>query len=81
MHDAENTGLYAAWEKEYGSTFVYHGFLGGPRLLTTDPKALAHILGNAYHYPKPGFVRDSLATIAAGHDGQFFDCIIHSKIY
>ncbi|KAJ7081387.1 cytochrome P450 [Mycena belliarum] len=69
MHDQENTDLVAAWEAAYGSTFVYRGFVGGCRLMTTDPAAVAHILGNAYDYPKPDFVRDSLATMAAGHDG------------
>ncbi|KAK7048105.1 cytochrome P450 [Favolaschia claudopus] len=69
MHDQENNNLVAEWEAAYGSTFVYRGFVGGCRLMTTDPVAVAHILGNAYDYPKPDFVRDSLATMAAGHDG------------
>jgi len=69
MHDQENNNLVAEWEAAYGSTFVYRGFIGGCRLMTTDPVAVAHILGNAYEYPKPDFVRDSLATMAAGHDG------------
>jgi len=37
--------------------------------MTTDPVAVAHILGNAYQYPKPDFVRDSLASMAAGREG------------
>ncbi|KAF9013366.1 cytochrome P450 [Cyathus striatus] len=69
MHDQENTNLMGEWETHYGSTFVYRGFLGGCRLMTTDPAALAHILGNAYDYPKPDFVRSSLATMAVGNDG------------
>lgn len=69
MHDQENNNLVADWESQYGSTFVYRGFIGGCRLMTTDPVAVAHILGNAYDYPKPDFVRDSLASMAAGHDG------------
>ncbi|KAJ7505563.1 cytochrome P450 [Mycena galericulata] len=69
MHDQENNNLVAEWESAYGSTFVYRGFIGGCRLMTTDPVAVAHILGNAYDYPKPDFVRDSLATMVAGHDG------------
>ncbi|KAJ7246417.1 cytochrome P450 [Mycena rebaudengoi] len=69
MHDQENNDLVAEWEAAYGSTFVYRGFVGGCRLMTTDPVAVAHILGNAYDYPKPDFVRDSLATMVAGHDG------------
>ncbi|KAJ3480363.1 hypothetical protein NLJ89_g12284 [Agrocybe chaxingu] len=69
MHDQENTNLIARWEAQYGPTFVYRGFVGACRLMTTDPVAIAHILGNAYDYPKPDFVRDSLAAMAAGHEG------------
>jgi hypothetical protein len=69
MHEGENAGLIQRWEDEYGSALVYRGFVGGRRLLTTDPKAIAHILGNAYDYPKPDFIRDSLATMAAGNEG------------
>lgn len=66
----ENNNLVASWEADYGSSFVYHGFIGGCRLMITDLRAVAHVLSNAYDYPKPDFVRDSLATMAAGHDGE-----------
>ncbi|KAF9485887.1 cytochrome P450 [Pholiota conissans] len=69
MHDQENNALLARWGARYGPAYVYRGFLGGCRLLTTDPVAVAHILGNAYDYPKPDFVRESLASMAAGHEG------------
>ena len=69
MHDQENTNLIANWVSQYGPTFVYRGFLGGRRLITTDPVAIAHILSNAYQYPKPDFIRDALASMAVGHDG------------
>ena len=69
MHDQENTNLIARWVSQYGPTFVYRGFLGGRRLITTDPIAIAHILGNPYHYPKPEFIKDTLANMAAGHHG------------
>lgn len=69
MHDQENTNLIAQWVSQYGPTFVYRGFLGGRRLITTDPVAIAHILANPYQYPKPDFIRDALASMALGHDG------------
>jgi cytochrome P450 len=69
LHDQETTNIFAHWDLLYGSTFIYNGFFGMPRLFTTDPKAISYILQHAYHYPKPDFVRDSLATMAAGHDG------------
>lgn len=69
LHDQENTNLVARWEATYGPTFVYHGFIGGCRLMTTDPLAVSHILSRGYDYPKPNFVRDALASMAAGYDG------------
>lgn len=69
MHDQENNNLVARWEAAYGSTFVYHGFVGGRRLMTTDPLAVSHILGRGYEYPKPDFIRDALASMVAGHEG------------
>jgi hypothetical protein len=69
MHDQENNDLVENWEAQYGPTFVYKGFIGGCRLMTTDLVAVAHIFGHAYDYPKPDFIRDSLAQMAAGHGG------------
>lgn len=69
IHDQENTNIIAHWVSQYGPTFVYRGFLGGRRLITTDPVAVAHILSNANQYPKPDFIRDALAAMAAGQDG------------
>ncbi|KZT09092.1 cytochrome P450 [Laetiporus sulphureus 93-53] len=69
MHDQENNDLIARWEEQYGSTFVYRGFMGGRRLMTTDPLAVGHIMGRGYDYPKPDFVRDNLASMAVGKEG------------
>ncbi|KIY71740.1 cytochrome P450 [Cylindrobasidium torrendii FP15055 ss-10] len=69
MHNQENTGLFEQWRLQHGSSFAYSGFLGGPRLMTFDPVAVAHILGNAYDYPKPSFIRDGLAAMGAGDQG------------
>ena len=69
MHDQENNNLVARWTASYGHTFVYRGFVGGYRLMTTDPLAVSYILGHAYDFPKPDFIRDALAEMAAGHDG------------
>ncbi len=69
MHDQENNGLVARWTAEHGSTFVYRGFIGGCRLMTTDPRAVNYIMSRGYDYPKPDFVRDSLASMVAGYEG------------
>lgn len=81
MHDMENTNLVATWEKEHGPAFIYHGLFGGCRLMITDPRAVAHVLGNAYEYPKPDFVRDSLASMAAGHDGESESLYVQLKAH
>ncbi|VDB85604.1 unnamed protein product [Peniophora sp. CBMAI 1063] len=67
--DQENNDVMTSWTRIYGSTFTYRGFIGGRRLLTTDPLALNHILGHAYEYPKPEFVRASLSAMVAGEGG------------
>ncbi|THH28022.1 hypothetical protein EUX98_g6156, partial [Antrodiella citrinella] len=69
MHDQENNDLVQRWAAAYGSTFVYRGFLNGCRLMTTDPVAASYILGRAYDYPKPDFLRDGLADMVGGHEG------------
>lgn len=69
MHDMANSDLLSQWEAQYGPNYTYRGFLNGSRLMTTDPVALSHILGHAYDYPKPDFVRDSLAAMGAGNEG------------
>lgn len=69
MHDQENNDLVARWEAEYGSTFVYHGFIGGPRLMTTDPVAVNYIMSRGYDFPKPDFVNRKLARMAVGKEG------------
>ncbi|KAH9941609.1 cytochrome P450 [Epithele typhae] len=69
MHDQENNNLVARWTAAFGSTFVYRGFLGGRRLMTVDPLAVNHIMSRGYDYPKPDFVRDSLASMTGGYEG------------
>lgn len=69
MHDMANSDLLSQWEAKYGPNYAYKGFLSGSRLMTTDPVALSYILGHAYDYPKPDFVRDTLAAMGAGEEG------------
>jgi len=37
--------------------------------MTLDLHALSYVLSHAYDYPKPPFVKDSLADMAVGHEG------------
>lgn len=69
MHDMENTNLIHTWEEAYGSSWVYRGFFGGYRLITTDLRALGYVLAHAYDYPKPQFLKDQLATMGGGAEG------------
>lgn len=69
MHEQENTDLIHTWVTAYGNVFTYRGFVGGCRLMLCDTEAIKYVLGRAYEYPKPDFVRDSLASMAAGYEG------------
>lgn len=68
MHEEEGTNLINRWAAMYGSSFVYRGFIGGRRLMTTDPVAVTHILSHGYDYPKPDFIRDALANMVTGYE-------------
>ncbi|KAH9855328.1 cytochrome P450 [Lenzites betulinus] len=69
LHDQENTNLVARWARDYGTVFVYRGFMGGRRLMLVDPVAVNYVMSRGYDYPKPDFVRDSLASMASGYEG------------
>ncbi|OSD01474.1 cytochrome P450 [Trametes coccinea BRFM310] len=69
LHDQENNGLVARWASSFGRAFVYRGFMGGRRLMLVDPVAVNYVMSRGYDYPKPDFVRDSLASMAAGYEG------------
>ncbi|KAK0451235.1 cytochrome P450 [Desarmillaria tabescens] len=46
-------GLETAWQKAYGNTFRIGGCFAQDILMTSDPKAIQHILRNSgYRYPK-----------------------------
>ncbi|KAI0366817.1 cytochrome P450 [Pilatotrama ljubarskyi] len=69
LHHQENTGLVARWADTYGLAFVYRGFMGGRRLMLVDPVSVNYVMSRGYDYPKPDFVRDSLASMSAGYEG------------
>ncbi|KAJ7053952.1 cytochrome P450 [Mycena amicta] len=51
------------WTREYGRITRFNGFFGFGQLFTLDPKALNHILSNAYTYQKSEISRYILAKI------------------
>ncbi|KAG9094931.1 hypothetical protein FS749_011509 [Ceratobasidium sp. UAMH 11750] len=60
---AQNSVIHEAWIKEYGSTYVYRGFLSSYRLYTLDTRALTFVMTQTNSFPKPETVRQSLADI------------------
>ncbi|KAH9073373.1 cytochrome P450 [Lactarius deliciosus] len=69
ISDEENNDIFQRWAQLYGHTFIYRGFINCPRLITTDPLALAYILGHAYDFPRPDFLMEALAEAGAGREG------------
>ncbi|KAA1473992.1 cytochrome P450 [Dentipellis sp. KUC8613] len=44
---------FAAWIREYGPTFRFKSFGNMNKLITTDVKAIAHVLSHGMEFPKP----------------------------
>ncbi|KAK0455182.1 cytochrome P450 [Desarmillaria tabescens] len=57
-------GVYERWFQQYGPTLSYRGIFATRNLLTIDTKAIAHVLFNAYDYPKPSMTRKLLGEVA-----------------
>ncbi|KAJ7227375.1 cytochrome P450 [Mycena pura] len=57
------SGLIERWVQQYGPTFRIHQLLGTYKLLTTDTKAIHHILNNTHIYQKSETMRDHLSRI------------------
>ncbi|KAJ6566143.1 cytochrome P450 [Mycena capillaripes] len=51
------------WTIQYGRTVRINSFLGFSQLLTTDTKAVQHIISNSYVYQKPAMGRHFLGRV------------------
>ncbi|KAI0316032.1 cytochrome P450 [Amylostereum chailletii] len=51
------------WTEQYDPVLKFKVQLNEERLVTTDAKALAHILGHPVNYQKPDEMREALATV------------------
>ncbi|KAG8809652.1 hypothetical protein FRC17_003351, partial [Serendipita sp. 399] len=51
------------WKAEYGHVYVIHAVFGEWRCVTTDNKAVAHLLSNHMSYYKPDFARFQLSYL------------------
>ncbi|KAJ7105085.1 cytochrome P450 [Mycena crocata] len=57
------SGLIERWIQQYGNTIRIHRILGKCDLLTTDTKAIQHMLANTAIYQKSDAAREALARI------------------
>ncbi|KAJ7068560.1 cytochrome P450 [Mycena amicta] len=57
------SGLLERWVQEYGPTIRIHEVLGTCRLVTTDLKAIHHLLNNTTIYQKSVTTRETLSLI------------------
>ncbi|EJD37739.1 hypothetical protein AURDEDRAFT_116707, partial [Auricularia subglabra TFB-10046 SS5] len=53
MLGGENHEVLRGWERDYGDTFVLRGMLGGHQLVTTDARALSHVLTASHIFQRP----------------------------
>ncbi|KAG8965224.1 hypothetical protein FRC00_008720 [Tulasnella sp. 408] len=51
-------GRFDEWLGKFGSSITYTGFLWQRGLITSDPRAVAHMINHAYDFPKPWPVRE-----------------------
>lgn len=56
--------VHERWLQQCGPTLSYRGIFATRHLLTTDTKAISHVLFNAYDYPKPDVTRTLLGEVA-----------------
>ncbi|CAO1621705.1 unnamed protein product [Parajaminaea phylloscopi] len=63
MQKDDPGSIQMRWTEKMGGIVVYRGLLGTPRMLISDPGALAYVLNNAYSFPKPAGTRSALSTI------------------
>ncbi|KAF8809591.1 cytochrome P450 [Phlegmacium glaucopus] len=63
LSESSNNALEEDWLNQYGTTIRLKGMLGRTRILTTDLKAINHILFNSYDYQKPEFISYNLRQL------------------
>ncbi|PVG01516.1 cytochrome P450 [Serendipita vermifera] len=61
LMDGDAISNLKEWEANYGHVYTIRGVLGHWRCITTDPKAVSHILTNHFTYYKPDPVRFHLS--------------------
>ncbi|KAF8802404.1 cytochrome P450 [Phlegmacium glaucopus] len=60
---SNNSVLQEDWVNQYGTTIQFKGLLGRSRIMTTDLKAINHILFNSYDYQKPDTISYSFRQL------------------
>ncbi|KAF8802406.1 cytochrome P450 [Phlegmacium glaucopus] len=63
LSESNNSVLQEDWVNQYGTTIQFKGQLGRSRIMTTDLKAINHILFNNYDYQKPNIISYSVRQL------------------
>ncbi|KAI0058332.1 cytochrome P450 [Artomyces pyxidatus] len=59
----EGTRLQEQWTQQYGHTYKFHSFFGTQKVITTDLKALSHVLSHGNEFQKSNPVRFILGSL------------------
>ncbi|KDQ07870.1 hypothetical protein BOTBODRAFT_38429 [Botryobasidium botryosum FD-172 SS1] len=74
----EPTRVHEGWIKKYGHVTQNRTAFGGYRLMTTDTRAVSHILSHAYDFPKPDELRNRLGDMV-GRGLLFAEGDVHKR--
>ncbi|OSD00673.1 cytochrome P450 [Trametes coccinea BRFM310] len=62
-HNSEDTMVYDQWIEQYGPVLSYRGFFNMPRMMTTDTRAINHVLTHSAVYQKPEQAQRTLSRL------------------
>ncbi|CDO71507.1 hypothetical protein BN946_scf184910.g6 [Trametes cinnabarina] len=65
---SEDTLIYDHWIDKFGHVLSYRGFFNMPRLLTTDTRAINHVLTHSALYQKPVAAQRTLSRLLGNGD-------------
>ncbi|KDQ11802.1 hypothetical protein BOTBODRAFT_176997 [Botryobasidium botryosum FD-172 SS1] len=75
---AESHKVYEKWISTYGDVLRFRVSFGKYRLLTTDTRAVSHILSHSYDFPKPVELRLALGEVV-GEGLLFSEGDVHKR--
>ncbi|KAI0827902.1 cytochrome P450 [Trametes gibbosa] len=63
VHELDEDETRSKWSNDYGPALLYRGFFSEPRMLTTDTRAIKHILTHPAEYYKSQQARRTLSSL------------------